>query len=380
MTHDILHIFMFSANLIFIVTSIYGWLLKRFHVPHAYKDHLLELYPAHRLVAALYLAQLVEIPYLLMIGEPDALFYANGIGVLIISSFSLVMVWGYFFLRKYTNKQLFILMLPVIVTGAILTLPLLGFVPFSRTFQHIMFVLVTIVSGAYIYRLIRLWQLLHNRILEIDEDEYSNIDDFPVRLAQNIKWSTLVVCLVLYSCFIINDEIAKMVRDILYSVASVWFIFYTLNPHRKLKFTKAKELEQKVVPTNILSSSKNRLSNKQSKKMEGQLLILLLEKKIFLEEHLTMGDLAKQMNTNKNYLSEVIARSEFHTFYKLINTYRIEYACDILSNNPMEKLEQVAITSGFTSGSAFSQVFKRIKNMSPSAFVKSLKESEIHRE
>ncbi len=366
---------MFSANLVFIVTSIYGWLLKRFYVPNAYKDHLLELYPAHRLVAALYLTQLIEIPYLLMIGEPAALFYANGMGVLIISSFSLVLVWGYFFLRTYTSKQLFIFMLPVIVTGAILILPLLGLVPFSRTFQYIMFGVVTIVSGVYLYRLIRLRQLLHKRILEIDEDEYSNIEDFPVRLARSVKWLTPVVCLLLYSCFIINDEIAKMVRDILYSAASVWFIFYTLNPHRKLSFTKAKELKQKVIPTNIQSSPKYRLSKKQSQKIESQLFTLLRKEKTFLEEHLTMGDLAKLMNTNKNYLSEVIARSEYRTFYHLINTFRIEFACEILSDNPKEKLEQVAIVSGFNSGSSFSQVFKRIKNMPPSTFVKSLKES-----
>lgn len=379
MTNDILYLFFFSANLTFIITSIYGWLLKRFYVPNAYKEHVEELFPAHRIVAALYLTQLIEIPYLLMIGHPDALFYVNGIGVMVYSSSTLIMVWAYFFQRTYTKKQLFIFMLPLIITGFILTLPLLGLIPFSPMFRYIMFMAVTFVSGIYIFRLIQFRQLLHKRIFEIDEDEYSNKSDFPLHFARNVEWLPLIVCLFLYACFLINHEIAKMIRDIFYSAASVWFIFHTLNPHRTLSFPNAEELRKREISKNPMSFSSNRLTEEQSKEMENKLLNLLQEEKIFLEEHLTMGDLADRLNTNKNYLSEIIARSEHRTFYHLINTFRIEHACEMITKNPKEKLEQVAISSGFSSGSAFSQVFKRIKNMPPREFVQSLKANNIRK-
>lgn len=212
----------FSANLTFIVTSIYGWLLKRFYVPNAYKEHVEELFPAQRIVVALYLAQLFEIPYLLLIGHSDALFYVNGVGVMVYCSFTLIIVWAYFFHRTYTKKQLIIFMLPVIITGFILTLPLLELIPFSPIFRYIMFLAVTIVSGIYVFRLIQFRQLLHKQIFEIDEDEYSNKSDFPLHFARNVEWLPLIVCLFLYACFIINHEIAKMIRDIFYSAASVW--------------------------------------------------------------------------------------------------------------------------------------------------------------
>lgn len=89
----------------------------------------------------------------------------------------------------------------------------------------------------------------------------------------------------------------------------------------------------------------------------------------FFEDHLTMSDLLKQMNTNKTYLSEVIASSEYGSFYQLINTLRIDHACWMLSEDPTLKMEQVALSSGFSSGSAFSQVFKRIKGVSPSEYL-----------
>ena len=90
----------FSVNLIYIVTNLYGWLLKRFFVPDAYKANVKELYPAQHSVAQFYFLQLFEIPYLFMVGQPEALFYVNGTGLLVFSSFILVMVEHYFFFRK----------------------------------------------------------------------------------------------------------------------------------------------------------------------------------------------------------------------------------------------------------------------------------------
>ena len=71
------YLLLFSANLTFIVTNLYGWLLKRFYVPTPFKEHFHELYPAQKAVATLYLLQLFELPYLFHIGQPEALFYGE---------------------------------------------------------------------------------------------------------------------------------------------------------------------------------------------------------------------------------------------------------------------------------------------------------------
>lgn len=44
MPYDTLTQVLFSVNLTFIVTNLYGWLLKRFYVPEAYKKNVEELY------------------------------------------------------------------------------------------------------------------------------------------------------------------------------------------------------------------------------------------------------------------------------------------------------------------------------------------------
>ena len=182
------------------------------------------------------------------------------------------------------------------------------------------------------------------------------------------------MCLLLIATFLINQPIAKMVRDIIMIVLSVWFAIYSLNPHRNAKKL-PKALKNKEEAEETPTPTKYRLTEKYCKETQEKLIDIVRNKKLYLEEHITMNDLIEIMHTNKNYLSEVIARSEYQSFYKLINTMRIEHACEMLQNDTSLKLEQVALESGFTSGSSFSQIFKRIMNITPKEYI-----STIHAE
>lgn len=84
-------IFFYSANFVFILTNLYGWILKSFYRPKLYRDNYDNLFPSQKANAALYLLQVFEIPYLLMIGEPKALFYVNAFSILLFSSLMVVM-------------------------------------------------------------------------------------------------------------------------------------------------------------------------------------------------------------------------------------------------------------------------------------------------
>ena len=162
-----------------------------------------------------------------------------------------------------------------------------------------------------------------------------------------------------------------MIRDTIFTVVDVWFAIYTLNPHRKIKKLPLElQMEDEVEEKEEVPSHR-RLTEEQRKELEAKMLDLIKREKLYLEDHFTMNDLVKRMNTNKTYLSEVIAGSEYGSFYQLINTLRIEHACWMLNEDPTLKMEQVALASGFTSGSAFSQVFKRIKGVSPSEYLRS---------
>lgn len=364
----------YSINLVYVVVCIYGFVLKNFYVPTAYKEIFGELHPARHSLANLFFIQFFELPFIFMIGRPEVLFFVCATSMLFITSYLVVLIKGYFFLDFYTPKRLANLQHPVIVCWLVLLMPVIGVIEFTPLFKTIMTILVLAIELGYIVHLDRCRHILVNQMREIDEDEFSSEEDFPVKLARRMKWLPLIVIMVLVVAFILDSYYMKMVRDIFLIVINVWFAIYTLNPHRntkKLPQTLKKKEETEVSTTPV----KYRLSENYCKETEQRLVDILKEKKLYLEEHLTMNDLTEVMHTNKNYLSEVIARSVYQSFYQLVNTMRIEHACELLQNDPKAKLEQVAMASGFSSGSSFSQVFKRLKDISPKEYI-----SQIHAE
>jgi len=364
-----MEILFYSANFAFILTNLYGWLMKRFYVPAPFKDQFKELYPAHRLVATFCLLQFFEILYLINIGQPAALFYVNGTAVMFFSAFSFVMVKGYFFLDKFRPLRLFLFMLPVIICWLALMLPVFGIIEFSDEYQIVMFVVVSVVSALYFYFLVHFINRLHRHILELDENEYSNETDFPIQFAKRIEWFPLSLCTLMYVSFVINHPVAKMIRDIILTATNVAFVFYTLNPHRSVRpeLTEAMEAEEegRIVDKTL----KFRMTDKKCHEIEARMMEVLRAEKLFLSDHFTMSDLAKHMGVNRNYIREVISRGSYETFYNLVNTLRIEHAIEIFDEDSDVKIENVALESGFSSGSAFSQVFKRIKGVTPKEFV-----------
>lgn len=358
----------FSINLIYVVVCVYGWLLKTFYVPAAYKEVFGELFPARYSLANLFMMQVFELPFIFLIGRPEALFCINAASLMFITSYLVVLVKGYFFLDFYTPGRLLKLQHPVFVCWIALLLPLFGIIDFTPLYKTIMTIVVLAIAIGYIAHLDRCRLKVVKLIREIDEDEFSSDVDFPSTFVRSIKWLPLIVCLILIFSFIFNNYYVKMVRDIIFIVINVWFSIYTLNPHRNTKqlpitLKNMEEIEKADAPV------KYRLTEKYCKETEKRLIEIIHEKKLYLEEHLTMNELTDIMHTNKNYLSEVISRSEYMSFYNLINTLRIEHACKMLHEEPKSKLEMVALASGFSSGSAFSQVFKRLKDVSPKEYI-----------
>lgn len=374
MHYDSQYLLFFTTSLIYIVVCVYGWLLKVFYVPAAYKDIFGELYPARHSLANLFMMQVFEIPFLFMIGREDVLFFINGSALMFIASYLVVLIKGYFFLDFFTPRRLIIFQHPVMVCWIALMLPVIGVIEFTPIYKLIMTVVVLGIALGYLLHLDRCRLRIMNQIREIDEDEFSSDEDFPVKLARSVKWLPLIVCVILIVTFLSDSFYVKMSRDIILIVINVWFAIYTLNPHRHTKKL-PQELKKKESTDEAAAPVKYRLSEKFCKDTEKKLIEIIYEKKLYLEEHLTMNDLTEVMHTNKNYLSEVIARSEYQSFYKLINTLRINHACEMLNEDPSAKLEMVALSSGFSSGSAFSQVFKRLKDISPKEYI-----SQIHAE
>ncbi len=94
---------------------------------------------------------------------------------------------------------------------------------------------------------------------------------------------------------------------------------------------------------------------------------LMSEEKLYLYPNLKVSDLARLLNSNRNYIYNAINVEMGISFSDYINSQRIDYALQLLEANPKLSINDVMFKSGFTSTSAFYRNFKKFKGITPTA-------------
>ena len=118
------------------------------------------------------------------------------------------------------------------------------------------------------------------------------------------------------------------------------------------------------------------LNASQMVKMKESLDLIMQIEKPFLNEKLTIDELSRMMEINKKDLSRVINDIYKVNFFDFINNYRIDEFKRLASSKKIENetILALAFESGFNSKSSFNMVFKKLCNITPSYYIKSLKE------
>lgn len=94
---------------------------------------------------------------------------------------------------------------------------------------------------------------------------------------------------------------------------------------------------------------------------------LMSEEKLYLYPNLKVSDLARRLNSNRNYVYNAINVEMGISFSDYINGQRIDYASKLLEAHPELSINDVMFKSGFTSSSAFYRNFKKFKGITPTA-------------
>ena len=94
---------------------------------------------------------------------------------------------------------------------------------------------------------------------------------------------------------------------------------------------------------------------------------LMSEEKLYLYPNLKVSDLARLLNSNRNYIYNAINVEMGISFSDYINSQRVDYASQLLKAHPELSINDVMFKSGFTSTSAFYRNFKKFKGITPTA-------------
>jgi tetratricopeptide (TPR) repeat protein len=138
--------------------------------------------------------------------------------------------------------------------------------------------------------------------------------------------------------------------------------------------TMKNQLEQEPIEriaSSIPEEERQRLIKRLERTMESE--------KVFTKPNLTIEKLAKKLNTNRTYLSQVINEEYQMKYSDYINKQRVNEAMLLLSN--LEKssrfsIEAIAREAGFNTTSNFNSVFKKHAGITPSLFRKEAEEQQ----
>ena len=102
-----------------------------------------------------------------------------------------------------------------------------------------------------------------------------------------------------------------------------------------------------------------------------KILDYMESEKPYLSNNFTLNKLSQELDLSPTYTSRVINKVIGKNFKDFVNRYRIDQACEYLSDEKMKNftIEAVAQESGFHSRTAFYNAFKKIKHMSPGEFM-----------
>ena len=94
----------------------------------------------------------------------------------------------------------------------------------------------------------------------------------------------------------------------------------------------------------------------------------MADRKPFLVESFSLGDLANALYTNKVYLSKTVNYFSGKNFRNYVNYYRVMYAMELFRKNKSLKVAELGSLAGFHSSTTFNQAFKAVMEESPSTW------------
>ena len=94
------------------------------------------------------------------------------------------------------------------------------------------------------------------------------------------------------------------------------------------------------------------------------------EKEPYLDEHLTLADMASALYTNKASLSKAINHISGKNYCQYVNKYRVDYAVSLMMKDKRLKVIEIAMMSGFHSLASFNMAFRLFRGDTPSEFMR----------
>lgn len=210
--------------------------------------------------------------------------------------------------------------------------------------------------------------------------EENLVDNFSSLEGKSLSWlrNTLIAILAIWAFWAFSFGYHIAIQELSYlsylnwiSIAlMIYWIAYSIIIRRKI-------FETPQFINKVAGSSEDRKLPIKSAEHYDKIIALMTSDHLYRQNELSMDMLSEKLELSNGYVSQIINQKEGKNFFEFINGYRVE---DVMRkiNDPKFShfsLLGIALDSGFTSKSTFNAVFKKVANMTPSAYQKGEKES-----
>jgi AraC-like DNA-binding protein len=163
-----------------------------------------------------------------------------------------------------------------------------------------------------------------------------------------------------------------VITPTLYLAGTLFMGYYLLAQKEVYPFDEPEleEIAEVIKPES--NPLKQRLTPEQSAPLKTRLEHLMQTEKVYLDNELSLPQLAKEMGMSTHDLSYLLNEGFGTSFFRFVNTYRVEEAKQLMLSEKHRHLNLlgIAFSAGFNSKTTFNTAFKKETGLSPSEFMR----------
>lgn len=234
---------------------------------------------------------------------------------------------------------------------------------------NLVFQVISIVMIVFNFYFLLKSYLLVQQFKKLEKDTFS-FDQTPVKYL-NLFLLTLSICVFAWLVAWLNSALFQGYFTYL-NYDSIWVaipVFIYVIGYFSLK---QPELFRVPSEKEKASEKKDRLTTFEIELLQQKLNSLMVNEKVFLQNNLTLAEVADVLATSTNNLSWLLNQVFKTTFYDFINGYRVKEFVKKIENREHLKHTILALSMdvGFNSKSTFNKAFKDTMHDTPSNFIK----------
>lgn len=204
--------------------------------------------------------------------------------------------------------------------------------------------------------------------------EYRRVHDqlqqyYSVPIEEHTLWMRVYLMMRIIICIGILTTLFNNLASIVFAFVSYFcFVYFVARFMYYGHYIKSVEIVEQIIEEEdeeTTSAQAPVVTAEPTEKMLQSGIQLWILRRGYCNPDITLDTLASELGTRRRTLSEYIRDVEHTTFRDWLNRHRIDYAKQLIQQQPDTSMEEISLLTGFSSRSYFDVIFKEKEGITP---------------